>query len=45
MREYIAYSFIGVVVSRVLQKCVYTNSRAHWIRDCLAGNQPFSQLK
>lgn len=44
MRHYLAYSFVGVIVSRAMQKTVYKNSRAHWIRDCLAGHKPFSEL-
>lgn len=44
MRHYLAYSLVGVLTSRLLQKTIYKNSRAHWIRDCLAGYESFSRL-
>jgi hypothetical protein len=44
MRNAIAYSLLGVYVSRFLQATVYTKCRAHWIRDALAGNKDFSEL-
>ena len=44
MRQYLAYSLVGRLFSRLLQKLVYKNARAHWVRDCLAGYKSFNDL-
>jgi hypothetical protein len=45
MRAAIAYSPVGKIASRMLQKLVFKNSRAHWIRDWFAGFKRLSDLK
>ncbi len=45
MRHQIAHSYIGHVVSRMIRAVMYPNARAHWVRDCMAGDQPWSALK
>ena len=44
-REYLAYSIAGVYLSRLLRVVYFRNARAHWIRDCLAGNQNWKFVK
>jgi len=44
MRNYLAHSILGIYLSRLLQKAIYTNCRAHWIRDALAGDIDFARL-
>ena len=45
VREYLAYSIAGVYLSRFLRVVYFKNARAHWIRDCLAGNQKWAYVK
>lgn len=45
VREYCAYSITGVYLSRFLRVVYFKNARAHWIRDCLAGNQKWTFVK
>ena len=45
LREYFAYSIAGVYLSRLLRVVYFRNARAHWIRDCLAGNQNWKFVK
>lgn len=43
-REKIAYSWIGKMVSRVLARTIYRQSRPHWIRQAWADGD-MSKLK
>lgn len=45
MREKFAYGFIGKALSRLLQRTLFPNARAHWIQDAFAGSKTWASLK